>query len=751
MNPKPPRPEQTASAGIGAADSSDQSAAPASAQRGSVNDEGTALRCLVAVAAHHGIATSASKLVHEHALGADEPTYDQLAQLARSVGLLAKRTRIPFERLAALEGRFPLIARLTDGSSVIVAGTRRDGDQLNVALFDPRAPQQGLLLVRGDAVRDRWTGDVLLAKRGYALDDPHQPFGFRWFIPELLRQKTAFRDVAIAAFCLYLVGLAVPIFFQLVIDKVLVHESYSTLYVLVVGVVLAVLFESAFGFVRQFLLLAATNRIDIRLATRTFAHLVGLPIDYFEARTAGVILRNLQQVERIRQFLTGRLFMTVLDSAALLVFVPVLLLYSVKLTLIVLGFALLIAAVIATLMPPFRQRLLDLYNAEAERQGMLVESIQGMRTVKSLAIEPLQRKHWDQRAASAIRMHYRVGKISISANAATTLLERLMLIAIIAVGVHDVFDRSLSIGALIAFQMLSNRVVTPLVQIASLIQEFQETAISVRMLGKVMNHPPEQCKAAGLMPTLSGAVEFDRITFRYQPAGPPVIDRLSLKIAAGSVVGVVGRSGCGKTTLTRLLQGLGTPQEGVIRLDGVDIREIDLAHLRRNMGVVLQDTFLFRGTIRENISATRPGASAEDVVGAARIAGADEFIEQLPQGYETPIEENGANLSGGQKQRLAIARALMARPRFLILDEATSALDPESESLFMTNLARIAAGRTVIIVSHRLSTLVKCDKIVVLDAGQSLAEGTHADLVAGCPLYQHLWSQQNRNVEPGHA
>ena len=706
----------------------------------------TALRCLVAVAAHFGISTSCDKLVLEHGLSDREPTPAQLVSIAQKLGLRARTERLPFERLVALDRAYPVIARLDNGNSVVVAGINQTPEGIRVAVFDPLASQTGVFPLESDRFLERWAGEVIFVQRDYRLSDPHQPFGLRWFIPELLRQGQAFRDVAMGTLALYIVALAVPIFFQLVIDKVVAHESTSTLYVLTVGVMLALLFESIFGFVRQYLLLYASNKIDVRLATRTFGHLLALPIDYFERCSAGVVVRHMQQAEKIRQFLTGRMFLTLLDACALLVVVPVLLFYSVKLTAIVFVFAAAIAAIVASMIGPFRRRLLDLYNAEAEKQAMLVEAIHGMRTVKTLAIEPIQRRKWDERTAAAIRTHFRVGKIGISAQAATGFLEKAMVVAIIAFGAQSVFDHQITIGALIAFQMLSGRVVTPLVQIVSLVQEYQETALSVRMLGTVMNHPPEQRRTSGLTPRLTGALELDRVGFRYSPGGAPVLDRVSLRIPAGALVGIVGKSGSGKTTLTRLMQGLYPVQEGVIRFDGVDIREIDLPHLRRNIGAVLQDSFLFRGSIRENIAATKPWASMDEVVVAAQIAGAHEFIERLPQGFDTAIEEGAENFSGGQKQRLAIARALLTQPRFLILDEATSALDPESESIFMTQLGRIRAGRTVLIISHRLTTLVQCDRIVVLDEGRIADIGAHQELLRRCAIYERLWTQQTKHL-----
>jgi subfamily B ATP-binding cassette protein HlyB/CyaB len=726
----------------------DQSGFPhgAPGEDDAARDAQTGLKCLVALASHFGVVTSLEKLVLEYGLSGQEVGPRQLVNLAQKLGLRARSETLTLEQLASPDRAYPAIAPLDNGNCVVVAGVRETPEGRRVAVFDPLAGHAGLLLLDPNQFAERWTSELILVRRDYRLADQDQPFSLGWFVPELLRQGTAFRDVAVGTVSLYFVALAVPIFFQLVIDKVVTHESYSTLYVLTSGVLLALLFETAFGFVRQYLLLSASNKIDVRLAMRTFGHLLALPIDYFESRSAGVVVRHMQQVEKIRQFLTGRLFLTLLDACALLVVVPILLFYSVPLTTIVFVFAGAIAAIVGSMIGPFRRRLLELYNAEAEKQAMLVEAIHGMRTVKALAIEPIQRRKWDERTAAAIRTQFRVGKIGISAQAATGFLEKAMVVSIIAFGAQSVFDHQMTIGALIAFQMLSGRVVTPLVQIVSLVQEYQEAALSVRMLATVMNHPPEQRRTTGLTPGLTGAIEFDRVSFRYVAGGAPVLDRVSLKIPAGAVVGVVGKSGSGKTTLTRLMQGLYPVQEGVIRFDGIDVREIDLAHLRRNMGAVLQDSFLFRGTIRDNVAATKPWASIQEVIGAAQIAGAQEFIERLPQGFDTPIEENAENLSGGQKQRLAIARALLTQPRYLVLDEATSALDPESEAIFLDQLGRIRAGRTVIIISHRLTTLVKCDRIVVLDEGRIADIGTHQELVQRSAIYQRLWTQQTRHL-----
>ncbi|TCT21323.1 peptidase domain-containing ABC transporter [Thiobaca trueperi] len=706
----------------------------------------TVIQCLTAIAQHHGLQINPERLIDEYALKAEEPGDARLLRIASDIGLKARTAKLSWEALLEQTGVFPIMARLINGNGVIVVGARAE-DGGKVALIDPLVQQVGVFLLDREQFCARWDGAVVLLKRQHKLTDPNQPFSLRWFIPEILKQKAAFRDIALAVMVMHVLALATPIFFQIVIDKVLVHQSISTLWVLGIGIVIAMVFDALFGFVRNLLSLAATNKIDMRLTRRTFSHLMSLPIDYFETMSAGVITRHMQQLEGIRGFLTGQLFFTALEATALIIFLPILFTYSVKLAVIVLVFTVIIAGTIGALLPTFRRRLEALYTAEAKRQALLVETIHGMRTVKALAIEPVQRKNWDQFSAEAITMHYRVGHLSIIGNTFIDFMGKLLPIAIIVVGAQDVFNQELTVGALIAFQMISGRVSAPLIQIVGLINSYQQTALSVRMLGEVMNRAPEgRPGAGGLRPAIVGEIAFDEVTFRYPGASVAALDRASFTIPAGTVVGIVGRSGSGKTTLTRLIQGLYSVQEGLVRFDGIDAREIDLAHLRRQIGVVLQENFLFRGSVKENIAVAKPDASFEEIVAAAQAAGADEFIERLSQGYDTLLEENAANLSGGQKQRLSIARALLTKPRILILDEAASALDPESESIFIRNLSRIAVGRTVIMISHRLSTLVNAHAILVMQQGRLVDRGRHDELLTRCETYQQLWHQQTSHV-----
>ena len=709
----------------------------------------TGLDCLSAVARHYGRDLPPDRLASDYAITACKVSTKRILRMAKDASLRARAATFTWAELIGLRQAYPVMAQLENENWVVVtgAGKAENGDGSWVSVFDPLAQPSQILRLPQSQFCNAWSGSVILLKRAYKLTDTNRPFGFLWFAPEFLRHGRLFANVVLAAIILYGLGLATPMFFQLVIDKVLVHQSTSTLYVLTFGISMALLFDAAFSFVRRYLLLYATNKIDIRTATRCFGHLLRLPINFFERIPAGVLVKHIQQATRIREFLSGRLFLTLLDGLSLLVFVPVLLLYSAKLTLVVAAFALVVGLVIAALIGPFRQRLRALYEAEGKRQALLVESVHGMRTVKALAMEPVQRRNWEDQSAQAIDTRFRVEKISAVAQSITGLLEKLMVVAIIWIGASDVFSGALSVGALIAFNMLANRVSGPLVQLVTTIHEYQDVALSVRMMGEFMNQAPEQGDhVEGLRPSLKGQIEFENVSFRYNAEGPAALENISAVIPAGSICGIVGRSGSGKTTLSRLMLGLYPLQDGLLRVDGIDIRQLDLTHLRKSVGVVLQDSFLFRGTVAENIAAAKPNATFEEIVSAAQLAGAERFIERLPRGFHTVIEEGAVNLSGGEKQRISIARALLADPRILIFDEATSALDPETEVIIRSNLRRISEGRTLIIISHRLSTLIDADSILVIDRGQLVDSGRHEHLLTSCTTYRQLWNQQMRQT-----
>jgi ATP-binding cassette subfamily B protein len=707
----------------------------------------TALRCLFLVARHHGVEVTPEQLA------ATDPanTLASVRGVMRGVGI---RTTVLMQRswqdLITLGTAYPAIAVGKDGGWFIIVGAVPDAaGETAPAVLDPRNEGSGVVPITRERLDEIWGGTLLLCKIDRADQGKPPPFGFRWFLPEIFRNGRFLRDVAIAALTSNLMSYGTPLLYQTIIDKVINHRSYNTLFAVILLFCVITLFDGLFSYVRQYLMLFTSNKIDASLGSRTFRHLLSLPVQFFEANSTGVLTRHMQQTERIRGFLTGRLFQMLLDTAAFPLLVTLLCMYSGKLTVIVVAYSLAMAAVIGILLPTFRMQLLKLYQAEGGRQAHLVETIHGMSTVKSLALEAPRQLAWDDKVAAAVRRHQTVGRIGILANVATTALEKMMQVTVLGIGATSVFNGDMSLGALVAFTMLSGRVTGPLVQIVGLVNEYQDTALSVRMLGTVMDHPAERDpNQRGLRPRLSGQVEFDRVTFRYSSSATPALDRVSFKIEEGQIIGVVGRSGSGKTTVTRLIQNIHTAQEGIVRFDGVDIRHIDLPHLRRSMGVVLQDSFLFSGTIRENIAAAKPDASLAEVMQAATLAGAAEFIDRLPQSYETRVEESATNFSGGQRQRISIARALLLRPRLLIFDEATSALDPESEAIIQNNLNEIGRDRTMIIVSHRLSSLVQAHAIMVLEQGRVLDLAPHNTLLERCDIYRHLWQQQNRHLQP---
>ncbi len=706
----------------------------------------TALVCLTIVAGEHKIEITQDRLRHEYNLGKNEIPTNSLLRISKDLGLKARQITIDWNRLISLKKAYPAIAKLKNGRHLVVAGIVPEAEDKEgcIACYDPMAGSGGgHLRMSREEFQKIWDGTIYLFKRKYKLNDESQPFSLRWFIPEILKQKTSFIDIALAVLFIHGIALITPIFFQIVIDKVLVNQAFTTLHVLGIGMCTALVVNALLDYLRDYLLLHATNKIDLRITSRTFRHMLNLPLDFFERMTAGVLTKHMQQTANIRGFLTGSVFLTMLEATSLFVFLPFLFFYSLHLTGIVVVFTLLIATVILLLIAPFKHRLNALYDAEGKRQAMLVETINGMPTVKAMAIEPMLREKWENKVAQAVSMQFRVGKISITAKTITGLLERLMTVVLIWFGAGLVFSGEMTVGALIAFQMLAGRVTSPLVRLVGLIHQYQEAALSVEKLGVVMNAKEEWgADRHGVRPSLAGDIVFDRVSFRYAPDLQNALKEISLVIPAGTTLGLVGPSGSGKTTMTRMLQKAYFPSTGTIRINNCYLNEIDTAHLRRNTGVVLQESFLFRTSVAENIRAGQGGASRQQIIEAAILAGADEFIVKLPQGYDTLLEEGASNMSGGQRQRLAIARALLTHPEILILDEATSSLDPESERIVRENLAQIGKGRTVIIVSHRLSMLKDADNIIVLEDGMLIGFGPHKHLLTDCPLYKNLWQQQ---------
>ena len=714
----------------------------------------TDLQCLVVAARHHGVHLSADQLTRDHDLTDGPLTRDDLAALGRHAGLALATIAMPSD-LEALGDALPALVPLKNGNTLLLLRLDTSAAGKVATLYDPLVGEATPLVIETDRLAEAMTGEIVLVKRADAADEgAHRPFGLGQLLRELVRERRLFRDIAIAAAIMSLFALAPIMFWQLVVDRVLVYKNLATLHVLIGGMGFIVLFETLFGYLRRSLILIATSRIDARLSTFTFNRLLNLAIDYFERTPTGMVTRDMNEIWRVRNFLTGQLFGTVLDSLVLVIVLPFMFWFSPMLATVVLGLGLLMVGVVLGFLPFIRRRTARAFAAEGAQNAYLVETVQGLRTVKSLALEPQRRRAWDRHVATAARLRRDAGQLVNFAQTAVAPFEKLMTTGVIALAAYIAVtsDDPVMIGALIAFGMLSQRVAQPLIQLAHLVQQFDEASRAVQTVARVVNQPPEEGRGSGgLRQPLQGAIEFSNVRFRYPGADSLALNDVSFRVASGGIFGIMGRSGSGKTTITRLLQGLHRQYDGLIRVDGSDLRAIDLDHLRRSTGVVLQESYLFAGTVRENIGAALPGAGFEQIVAAARLAGAEDFVERLPRGYDTPLVEGGMNLSGGQRQRIAIARALIVNPSLLIFDEATSALDPESEAVINANLRSIAEGRTVIMISHRLSSLVAADAILVLDGGRTIDTGKHQELLARCDLYRHLWRQQHFHMLVGAA
>jgi ATP-binding cassette subfamily B protein len=687
--------------------------------------------------------------------------------MARELGLEAQALHMKFEELPRLAKTLPAILRARDGGALILEDARSDATKGAVAVVrDPNAGEDAVVAVDELHLAELWEGEAILVKRHRATTEEQMPFGMPWLVRQVLRERKVFGDIFIGAFLGTFFAVAPPFAFMIVLDRVIGNNSFSTLYVVAGALLIMMLMETVLQHLRRKLTQVATTRIDGRLNLYIVEKLLKLPLDYFERTPTGRTLGKIGEVWQIRYFLTGQLFGAMLDTVPLLGLIPALLLLEWHLALLAFTLAGFIFLIIWVFMKPMGRLHREVIRREQAKHSHLVETIYGMRTIKSLALEGRRRREWDRHVALTGEARHTFGLMANHPYVLTLPFERLIYSGCVSVGAYMVLVATgsapgipgvipgastgapLTAGMLMAFAMLSMRLAQPLVSIAHLQLNLAEARGAVDELASVMNVPPEETRSDGLRLPIKGDVTFKSVRFRYSSDAPYALEDVSFTVPAGTMLGIMGRSGSGKTTVTRLLQRLNSSYEGQIKIDNMDVREIDLMHLRTHIGIVAQDNFLFSGTIRENIAYAKSDASFAAVVRAAQLAGAEEFIERLPRGYDTPLEEGGCNLSGGQRQRIALARALLIDPPVLILDEATSALDAESEAIVSANLKRMAKGRTVLSISHRLSMLVECDVIMVLERGKVYDVGTHEELLRRCDIYKHMWHQQNRHLDP---
>lgn len=719
----------------------------------------TGLISLLMMAQLHGIVADQAKLQHEFGQAAFDST--TLIRAAKSLGFTSTLVRQPPERLhkaphpcIALdtEGRFFILAKVDTGQPDPGA-IANDRASKNVRRFDAINPDKTRILIQrpGEppqvvpyaAFMTMWSGELifLTSKATFARDTAR--FDFTWFIPAVVKYRKLLGEVLLVSLVLQLVGLITPMFFQVVMDKVLVNHALKTLNVIAIGLLCSTIFEAILTGIRTYVFSHTSSKIDVELGARLFKHLLALPMGYFQARRVGDSVARIRELENIRSFLTGNAMTLVLDLLFSVVFIAVMLFYSPWLTLIVVVSIPIYILLSLFFTPMLRARLNEKFNRGAENQSFLVETLSGIDTVKAMAVEPRWQQKWEKQLAGYVAAGLSTTNIATVASNSVMLVSKLVTVGIMWMGASLVIDNKLTVGELIAFNMLAGQVSSPILRLAQLWNDFQQVGISMSRLGDILNARTEVEGNKTRIPKLAGSIEFDQISFRYRPDAPDVIRTLQLKIQPGEIIGIVGRSGSGKSTLTKLVQRLFVPDRGRILIDGQDIAIIDTASLRHQIGVVLQENTLFNRSVRDNIALSNPALPIEAIIQAAKLAGAHDFICELPEGYDTLVGEHGTGLSGGQRQRIAIARALISNPRILIFDEATSALDYESEKIIQDNMRLICQGRTVLIIAHRLSAVRDANRIIVMERGQIAETGSHAELLRNPQgIYRHLHDLQ---------
>ena len=678
-------------------------------------------------------------IIKEYALeDGKDVTIQELARIAKRESFRVSIKKLPLEQLVE-NYPMPIICLMNNGEFRAIIKASNETREL--MLYDPH--ERKPVVMKYDAFEKDFSMQSLVLK--HRIFTEKIKFGFGWFLNEIMNYKKIIFEVLMASFVIQLFGLVTPLFTQVILDKVLVHHSISTLDVLAIAFLVVTVFDFLLNFMRNYVFVHTTSKIDAKLGAKLYHHLLALPFGYFVVRQVGNIIARVRELDQIRSFIANKSVTVLLDVLFSFVFLAVMFMYSVQLTLLVVGFVVVIATIYLFATPQFRERLNEKFNMGAEQNSFLVESVTGVETVKSLALEGAMQKRWEDKLADYISASFKLSNFGFMLGGLSGMFQKLMTISILYFGVMMVMRGELTVGQLIAFQMFANQFSGPVLRLVNLWNEFQQTLLSVDRLGDILNTPTEQRNEKAItLSQIRGEITFNKVCFAYKPGSSMVLKDLSFTIKAGMSVGIIGRSGSGKSTITKIIQRLYMPTEGVVFVDGVDIRHFDPKWYRTMIGVVLQENYLFKGTIKENIAMARPNASMDEIIRVARISGADQFVSEFPEGYDTEVGERGSTLSGGQRQRVAIARALLVNPRILIFDEATSALDYESERIINANLEKIKQGRTTIIIAHRLSTVKDCDVIIALDKGEIVEAGTHEELMRKEGYYHHLYTQQSR-------
>ncbi|MDD6126784.1 MAG: peptidase domain-containing ABC transporter [Veillonellaceae bacterium] len=694
--------------------------------------------CSIALAMHHrGTDVTQEVLVKRYPNLRDiDFNWDEAQKVLRVYKYHGTLLQLTFDELK--EAQLPAVIQFQNGHFAMLGA---NNDEV-VFFLDPSRDHP--VAMPSAKFREVWTGDVLVLEPKLTWEAFRRKYNLDWFYDVILHYKRAFGEVLAASFFLQAMGIMMPLFTQVIIDKVIGNDGLSTLTVLGIAMVILIFMQSVLMFVRTYLLNFTTTKLDAVLGTRLFRHLISLPVPYYEHRRVGDTMLRVNMMSGIREFLTGTTLTTMLDALFSVVFISVMLYYSVKLTLIALVIVPLFAIQAVWFMPIYRKKMQEAFGALSAQRSFLVEAVTGMATVKALAIEPQFIRRWETSLARYVGKNFHMQALTLVLNAGNATLNVLSTLIILWVGGYMVMENQFTLGQLIAFQMLAAQAIGPIIRIFSLWPTIQQMAFGLTALGDIL-HARMEPVLAPVQPqaAMQGAIEVRDVSFRYRLDLPPALEHISVSVRAGEKLGIVGRSGSGKSTLASLIEKIYFPDKGTVTIDGRDIREADYPWIRQQMGVVMQDNYLFDGSIRDNIAAGKPAASMGEVMRAAQLAGAHEFILELDEGYDTRVGERGAGLSGGQRQRIAIARALLTNPRILIFDEATSALDYESEREVMKNIEAIGGDRTMLIIAHRLSTVAHCDKIIVIDHGHIVEQGTPDELLAKGGFYANLYRQQN--------
>ena len=697
----------------------------------------TGVISIIKILQHFGV-KDLEKIYKENPLTDDQANWEKLQKIAKKYNVKSTMIRPTVDELREIT--YPAVAKMNDGAYIAI-GSANDEVLL---IIDPRQNKPIALPIKD--FLESWSNELLIFSAAFSWTYFKKRFNVDWFLKVIGHYKKPLGEVLLASLFLQLMGIAMPLITQVIIDKVIGNSGYSTLTVIGTSMVLFFFMQSLLSFVKTYVMNHTTNKLDAILGTRLFRHLIALPLPYYERRRVGDTLMRVGALGQIRGFLTGTGLMTILDVFFSVVFIGFMFWYSVPLTLISLAIVPLYIVQNVWAVPIIKRKIEAVWRTGAMNNAFMVESITNMETIKSLAVEPQFVNKWENLLARYVRTTFENVKFNLVINAFSGVIQGLLSMAILWYGGHMVMDGYFTLGQLIAFQMLSGQATGPMTKLLTMWPQVQQVGLALERIGDILNTPMEpivhEIGKRGDQ-RINGEIILEDVSFRYRVDLPLVLKNINLHIAPGEKLGIVGRSGSGKSTLTNLVQNLYIPESGTITVGGINTKEANLGWLRDQIGVVMQENYLFNSSVRDNIAVSRPTATMDEIIRAARLAGAHDFILELKEGYDTKVGERGDSLSGGQRQRVAIARALLANPPILIFDEATSALDYESERIIFNNMEAIGAGRTMLIIAHRLSAVRRCDKIIVVDKGEIVESGSHEQLMALGGLYRYLHDQQD--------